>query len=283
LRFEIYIDMKRKIVVYLVFTMIVTGVFSQQAAKNFVFRQDDTLSQDIIYVVMTDNVFYANEALAKITNFDDLDSIAQTDLTKKYVLVGQRTNDSILVKTFKEELLQNLEYFGFRIIAVSSADSLPKTLNEREHTLNVAQLEVEEFITIDSIQCYDLQKPYIYHKALNGVRFNAWFLYDEKDTASDLTLFCNEETTDDFNGTITFNGSKPIVNYTHTPINPNDTYIVARATGRTAAIYFFNFLLNQYVFSKTAGEDKHYYGLDYNSGNLLMDSEPFDNFDVIDN
>ncbi|MDR1847008.1 MAG: hypothetical protein LBR17_02700 [Bacteroidales bacterium] len=271
-----------------VFTLIIVllslhNAFSQQAAKDFVMRQFDTATCDKVYLIVTDRVLYANESLNLIENFNDLDSSTQANLLKEYQIIGKKPLDSILIATFKNELISKLQYLGIKVIQ-TPADSLPDSLDARSHTLNIKQLEIEEFIAEDSISYYENDTAkYVYRKALNGVRFNAWFFYNEKDTANSLTLFCNEAITDDFQGNITMGkGNKPVVSYSLTRINPNDTYVIAKETGRESAICFFNLLLNKYVFNKTDGEDRHYYGIDLKSGNILMDNEPFDNFDVLE-
>ncbi|MDR0790381.1 MAG: hypothetical protein LBO06_06265 [Bacteroidales bacterium] len=259
----------------------VCSVFSQKEAKDFVIKQYDSLTQDVVYLVLTDSILYSNEAISQMTYFNELDSVAKEDIEARYLLIGNLIDYSVALNEFKNELVRSLEAVGFRVV-VTKAENLPDVLSPYEHSLNVAQLELEEYATIDSIQNNSSSKPYVYRKTLNGIRFNAWFLYNEKDTSSSLTLFCNEETADYFAGEITLKQGKPSVTYNITKINPNDAYRVSFFTGRTSAIYFFNLLLNKYVFLKTDGRDTNYYGIDFNSGNLLMDGAPFDNFDVIE-
>jgi hypothetical protein len=255
---------------------------SQQAAKNFVLKQYDTLTSDIIYLTTTDDLLYSNESIVTMDNWNELDSLSQIELVKKYTIIGNKVNDSIILKQFYTAFLETLKTLGLKVI-LTKYDKIPDSLSPREHILNIRQLELEEFVTNDSIYADYNGKPYIYRKHLNGVRFNVWLFYNEKDSIQKLTLFCNEEITDNFQGSMEFKHGKPVINYTLTKINPNDAYKVAYASGKTSAIYFFNLLLNQYVFKETNGEDTHFYGLDFESGNLIMDDEPFDNFDVIEN
>ena len=69
-------------------------------------------------------------------------------------------------------------------------------------------------------------------------------------------------------------------NYYITKINPNDAYLTSFQSATTAANYFYNFLMNRYVWIKTNGMDKNYYGISSDK-TLITKSSPFDNFDII--
>jgi hypothetical protein len=262
--------------------MSVGSALSQQAAKDFALRQYDSLTQDVVYLVTTDTLLYSNDAMAQLNELKDYDAHVYDSLMERYVRIDGKISDSIIISQFKSTLIAELENMGLKVVPVKASE-LPDSLSSGRHTLNIAQLEVEEFVTQDSIWSDENGKAYSYRVPLNGVSFNAWFFYDEKDTANRLTLFSNEVITDGLQGNITYNNDKAVVKYHITRINPNDAYSIACITAKNSAIYFYNLLLNKYVFNATKGEDKSYYGIDYDSGNILTDDEPFDNFDVIPN
>jgi hypothetical protein len=273
--------MKRKAAILLALGIISSCAFAQQAAKEFVLKQRDTSTNEIVYIAITDSVFHANETISQMPNFEQLDKETQDSLIKKYTIVSDKVQDSVLLRMYKEELAAELQNLGFKVI-ITQAENFPDTLSEREHTLNIVQLELEEFAIIDSIFATNKnQLPYVYHKTLSGVRFNSWLIYNEKDSVETLMFFCDEEVVDDFYGQITFKQNEPKVDYSLTKINPNDAYDVAFLGGRTSAVYFYNFLMNGYVFTKTSAGDNNYYGIDLDKGGIIVDREPFDNFDVI--
>src|SRR5574344_874551 len=249
--------MKAQFKFIFIFTVLLISyntTFSQKEAKEFINNQLNTNTQQIVYL--------------KCTN-----ELIKTDLN----LLKDVKEDSI-ISIFKKEVVEQMNYLGFKVI---ETDVLPTNISNNESTVNIAQLEIEEYTDIDSITSSNSFPSRSYYLNLNGVRVNCWLIYNESDTNSKEIFYCDENMRDYFDGYIEQNeDGKTYANYTITKINPNDAYITAFQSATTAANYFFNFLMNRYVWIKTNGMDKNYYGIDSDKS-LIIKPTPFDNFDVI--
>lgn len=255
------------------------AVQSQNFAREFIENQKDKSKTEVVYVDFVDEILHTNTTLSMMEGFDELDAETKDLLTKKYTIVSDKVNDSILLSVFKTKLLSTLNSFGFDV-RECKADSFPQTLQPNEHTLQVAQFELEEFVVNDTIAAKDNNQTISYTKLLSGIRWNTWLKYNTSDTNTCLIFFADDETTDDFFGFIEKTGGQYYADYTLTKINPNDAYLLAHSNAELCGRYFFNFLMNRYVWLKTSGNPPMYYSIG-RQGNLISDDKPFDNFDVI--
>ncbi len=260
-----------------IITFCYTESKGQNFAKEFQNKQTDSLSQDIIFLHINPVISYRNESIEKMPNFETLDQDIQKELYNKYAPLADSISDSILLNNYKTELINKLTYFGFKVIYVNEPDA-KINIDERHHTLNVAQLEIDEFNYTDSLT----NGNEVFHKQLNGIRFNAWLIYNEADTNSRLVFYCEEEVNDFFEGEIRKAGNEYYASYDYKKTTTNDAHLSAAITGQTSAQYFFNFLMNKYVWIKSSGVDIYYYGIDPKTKKIYSDTQPFDNFDIID-
>ena len=192
----------------IVFISIITLLCSlttngQNFAKEFLNNQKDSISQDIVYLYINPTINYRNESIDKIPNFNKLDSQTQKEMLNKYAPLIDKINDSILLTNYTQQIKNTLSDLGFKVIMVTNLDLLPKTIDQTTHTLNVAQMEIEEYTFTDSL-IYEQDNKQTYYKQLNGVSFNSWLIYNESDTNSRLVFYLDQELTDFFEGEIKF-------------------------------------------------------------------------------
>ncbi|MFA6200266.1 MAG: hypothetical protein WC679_07690 [Bacteroidales bacterium] len=262
----------------LIFCSLTTN--GQNFAKEFVNKQNDSISQDVVYLYINPTISYRNESIEKMPNFDSLDEDIQDKLFKKYAPLQDSINDSILFTKYRQQLINTFYALGIKVI-YTNPENFPSKIDETHHTLNVAQLEIEEFTTPDSL-VYEENSSIVFQKQLNGVRFSAWLIYDESDTNSRLVFYNDQETTDFFEGEIIKQGQDYTASYDYKKLTTKDAYQTAGEAGVTSAKYFFNFLLNKYVWIQSSGNVNYYYGIDPQTRTISSDIEPFDNFDLID-
>lgn len=253
----------------------------QNYAKEFLKNQNDSLTRDVVYLYVNPVVTYRNESINKIEGFDKLDKEIQNDLLSKYAPLINKIKDSLILSNYTDQLRSTLASLGFKVYLVSNPSELPKTIDETHHTLNAAQIEVEEFSLTDSL-VYEGKDREVYYKLLNGVRFNAWLIYNEADTNSRLVFYLDQETQDFFDGEINIVDGSYFASYDYEKIRAEDAYLTANLAGTISAQYFFNFLMNKYVWIKSLGIDTNYYGIDIKSKKIISDTQPFDNFDIVD-
>lgn len=257
-----------------------TTVFAQSQAREFIESQNDTTLRQVVYLSCTNDLIKTNDKIEEMQGFSSLDKDVQDTLIKKYTLILNDVNDDSIISTFKSEIIDQMTYLGFKVIPTNKED-FPKVLKNNESTLDIAQLELEEYSDIDSIMSENISNERVYHLRLDGIKVNAWLIYNENDTNSKEVFFCDESMRDYFEGYIEQEAAnRYFANYSITKINPNDAYLTSFQSATTAANYFYNFLMNRYVWIKTNGTDKNYYGISPDK-TLITKSSPFDNFDII--
>lgn len=252
----------------------------QDFAKEFLRKQLDTATCEKVYVCFTDSVLHTNSTLALMSGFDDLDEATKAELRAKYTLVLDGVNDSILIAEAHNGFVSKCAALGLQVV-VCTVENMPQSLKENEHSLSIAQFELEESVENDSIVADDGAKHIVYPKLLNAVSWNTWLVYSAAGSSTATVFFLDEKTQDYFEGFIEKERGNYFANYDIVKINPNDAYVLARKGGETCARYFFNYLINRYVWLKSEGKPTHYYGVDAED-NFIYDDEPFDNFDVIE-
>lgn len=253
---------------------------AQSHAVEFIANQQDTSTSELVYVSFTQSIYHTNSTIGSMTGFEALEEETKADLKSKYCLVLDYVNDSILLSTFKKAFISELQSYGFRV-RECNAENFPSELKSNEHTINVAQLELEEFVTYDTLRSQNSQNPILFTKLLNGVRWNTWLRYNDSDSESKQIFFASEETTDEMFGYVERERGKYYADYDLVKINPNDAYLLSYSAANLCGRYFFNFLINRYVWIKTQGNPQKYYYIDEEK-NLSIDNEAVDNFDIVE-
>ncbi len=240
----------------LIFSIILLNIntFAQTTAMEFLNNQMNKSKKEIIYIKLTNNLIQTN-----ITTIDDV-------------------NDSILLSIFNHEIVNSLEFYG---LDVKEVNSYPDELKENEHTLEISQMEIEQYNFYDSIT--DEYYPKLkFYKQLNGIKINVWLTFDAQNENNKLVFYNEEQIGDALDGYFEcIEKDSCFVNYEIVNINPNDLYLITFANARNSAEYFFNFLLNRYVYIQTNGLDTNYYGIS-NQRMLITRKQPFNNFDIVE-
>ncbi|MBP3253819.1 MAG: hypothetical protein J6M30_04875 [Bacteroidales bacterium] len=226
----------------------------QKYANEFLNNQKDALKRETVYLLPTDNIIRTDNVLT------------------------QAAEDSLLKDIFIKEFSSQLEFLGFEVKTVSS---LPKLNRENESAVIISQLEAEEFEYYDSVVS-EGGGDMTFYKKLSACRFNAWLTYNNATDTEQFVFYNDVQVNPDFDGYFEKESPQNIyVNYEITEINPNDAYAAAFNNAHTSAVYFFNFLMNRYVFLRSQGSDKNYYGVsEFRS--LITRKTPFDNFDIVE-
>jgi hypothetical protein len=76
--------------------------------------------------------------------------------------------------------------------------------------------------------------------------------------------------------------TKSVASYDYEKIKEQDAYSIAKLNAQSSSKYFFNFLMNKYVWIKSSGIDIYFYGIDLKDNKIQSNTEPFDNFDIVD-
>ena len=277
---ETYLNENKKIMKYLKILTIgclllsSSIVFGQKYAKEFLNNQERNSTRTTVYLSVTDDVIKTNS---------------------QHVLSSSNIIDSIdnkqLVSTFYNELKAELKFLGFNV--VEKETYLPSTpLNDNEFSLYISQIEIEQTEQMDSINnVYNYQDDseglmdnLVFYKVTGGLSFNVWLNFSAQDTTENKIFYTDIQMKDALSGYIEknnpFSKDTIFVTYSLTEVNTNDAYVISFLTGTNAARYFFNFLMNRYVWIKSEGRDTKYYWIDENrkieSSDIVRD-----NFDVL--
>lgn len=246
--------MKRKIWILTVITLLCCNLSAQKYANEFLSNQRSKKTCEKIYLKPA------------------------TELLKTDINTFDGAEDSIVLRIFNQELINSLKFYGFEVEQITS---YPTDLKENEHTLEISQIELEEYPFYDSVKDSNYPKLKFY-KQLNGVKINVWLTYNAQKEEDKLIFYNEEQIQSAIDGYFECDSKDNcFVSYEIVSVNPNDVYLLANENAESSAEYFFNFLLNRYVYLKTNGTDKNYYGISPNR-TLMTRKQPFNNFDIIE-
>ncbi len=250
----------RKILAILlvVSTFLTIEVRGQEIVKKFLNNQQTTSKNQLIYLTFDDRISLVNDNINRMFGFESLEKDLQDELRKKYTRIIDKVNQEEILKIYNNSLIKELRRYGFTIYR---QEYLVSKIIGRFNTVNVSQIELEEFTVVDSLTGKYYTDSTVYYKTLTGLRMNVWLEYNWADTTSRKLLFISHEITDEFSGYTEDVEGKKYADYELSLLNPNDAYIIADKTAALTARYMYNFLMNKYVKEKTGGNHEYYYSI----------------------
>lgn len=248
-------------VLVIITTFLTTNLQGQEIVRKFLKNQETTHKNELIYVTFSNDITLVNDNINQMFGFDALDEQTQNALREKYTKIIDKVNQEEILKIFNKCLVKELRRYGF---TVYQQEYKVNKIKGRFNTLNVSQIEIEEFTKIDSITGKYYTDSTTYQKSLTGLRMNVWLEYNFADTTSRKLLFISNEITDEFVGFTEDVEGKKYADYDLTLLNPNDAYQLSDRTSRMTARYMYNFLMNKYVQEKTEGKHKYFYTIGEN-------------------
>ena len=245
--------MKRKIWILSLIILFCGNSHAQKYAEEFLIKQRSNDKRETVYLIP------AHE-------------IIRTDLS-----LLNEAEDSAVLQTFNNTITQQLIFYGFN---VKQVNELPDSLPENECSLEISQLEAEEYSFYDSVVSEENNNLKFYKK-LSGVKINVWLTFNALQKDEKIILYNEEQIQDFLSGFFEKedNGNY-YINYEIININPNDLYLITYNNAVNSAKYFFNFLINRYVFFKTEGNDGNFYGISDNR-TVIKRKYPFDTFETV--
>ncbi|MBO6117780.1 MAG: hypothetical protein J6P44_04460 [Bacteroidales bacterium] len=246
--------MKRKIWILTLITLLCCNLSAQKYAEEFLNNQRSKQTCEKIYLRPA------------------------SELIKTDIITLDSVNDSTVLSIFNQELINSLKFYGFE---VEQVQNYPSNLKDNEHTLEISQIELEEYPFYDSITD-DMNPKQKFYKQLSGVKVNVWLTYNAQKTEDKLIFYNERQIQSAIDGYFYQDNSKEtFVTYQTVDVNPNDVYLITDDNAAMCAEYFFNFLLNRYVYFKTNGEDKNFYGIS-DHRTLITKKYPFAAFELLE-
>lgn len=250
----------------------------RQMGRKYIARADSTS----FLVLFPAEVFVVNK---KNENFDGsfLFSEAQKDtsLFRNSVLLPF-LNDEAILTPFKESFVKELSNYGYRVYDTTQMDQF-MAVEHHSRVLNVAQIELQEYLTsYEDAVTVDEQ---VYTKViyLNGINIGSWFEIspiNEVEKAKIPVLFATHDFTDQWNGYFVQRFLTGEIEYRLEidSLQPNDVLNFAAYLGRLYAAYTFDYMLNRDIKSKTPLQEQteSYYRYDpYQKRLFVTDQDKF--------
>ena len=250
----------------------------RQMGRKYIARADSTS----FLVLFPAEVFIVNK---KNENFDGsfLFSEAQKDtsLFRNSVLLPF-LNDEAILTPFKESFVKELSNYGYRVYDTTQMDQF-MAVEHHSRVLNVAQIELQEYLTsYEDAVTVDEQ---VYTKViyLNGINIGSWFEIspiNEVEKAKIPVLFATHDFTDQWNGYFVQRFLTGEIEYRLEidSLQPNDVLNFAAYLGRLYAAYTFDYMLNRDIKSKTPLQEQteSYYRYDpYQKRLFVTDQDKF--------
>lgn len=247
--------------VILLIATFTANIQAQEIVKRFLKNQETTSKNELIYITYDDVIILTNDNINRMFGFESLDEETKKELTQKYTRIYDKVNKDEVLNIYKNGLVKELRRYGFTIY--QQAYKVNK-ITGRFNTLNVSQIELEEFTRIDSLNAKYYTDSTVYYKTVTGLRFNVWLEYNFADTTSRQLLFLSHEITDEFEGFTEEIDGEVYADYTYSALTPNDAYTLSNNVAKLTARYMYNFLLNKYVQEKTGNSHQYHYSIGEN-------------------
>lgn len=227
---------------------------------------------------------YALEFVSKLSSYQTNPIPEKTIyfLGAKEIIITNHTGKNIpfldsikmdkMLSQFNDQFASILQDCGFDV--KNETDFNPKTLSDKNNTIRIAQLELELLPSVDSLVS-QTDKNKVFYKELNAFRLNSW-LECNGQTKEEIMFFNDITITESLEGDIEtkyLNGKRQdVACYEIDYLNPNHAYILAYYLGREDARFFYDYLINKYVYQRSGGQDETYYYLD---DHMLLRRSPF--------
>ncbi len=258
--------MKRtKFIGFLMSIMIVSACTSEWNLANSYVEKFSTKSYvptEAIYVCLPTSVVHTNQTLNQMDDFLDLSEEQQDSVINTNTKFLNKLDDAVFLKQFNDNLVYHLKRLGIPVTVVSNAQELPKAVPNKIFTLNIVQVEAEEFVKKTRSDFYDAEVYYHYDYDLNGFSTNVWYLLNDTiaNDTNPTVYYKNFEVTDVFNGEVrSIKGQKAHVTGKMQRIAINDAYKTAYLAGVISAKLFLEKIITEYVGSQVKGMPNYYF------------------------
>lgn len=220
-------------------------------------RQKDNAKEQI-YVCLPKEVLHTNSSLNDIEDFAALSAAQQDSVINSLTVLLDKVNDSIFLSQFNQTLLYTLSRCQMPIVLVADSSLLPQA-DSLHHTLNIVQLEAEEYLQRQRSDFTTRKGTYYkYDYDLRHYSTNVWLKINAHDTVQPL-FFKNHELTERFRGTVTnLKDGKATLKTNYSRLTVNDVYYSARTLAETCAALYVERLIQDHIKAKK-GNAEYYY------------------------
>ena len=215
-------------------------------AKEFT----ETENNISLLVFAPDYIFKNN---LKIYEFPVYDSLTDDELDSALFFNSiflKNLDDSIFFENYMNNLYLGLSRYGIKVFPEYMIDSF-LLIQTDAYILNIAQIELEEYIMPYTAEEYFGEYLYSETIGLNAVNINSWFEITKvnEDENEKKVLYASHLVFDDLSGSFSQNifTSEISFSYLIDPMTENDIYKLSALLGTKYAGYTFDYFLNNYI------------------------------------
>lgn len=240
--------------------------------QQYELQKDDAKEQ--IYVCLPKEVLHTNSSLNEIEDFAILSPTQQDSIIHSLTALLDKVNDSIFLSQFNQTLLYTLSRCQMPIIIVADSSLLPPA-DSLHHTLNIVQLEAEEYLQRQRSDFSTRKGTYYkYDYDLRHFSTNVWLKINACDTLQPL-YFKNHELSERFHGTITsLKDGKATLQTNFPRLTINDVYYSARTLAATCGELYIERLICEHVKAQKGSNEYYFiYSPEENTITDMIDQE----------
>jgi len=233
--------------------MLTSCTVEYKLARQFV----EHAEKPAVMYISPDYVFKSNLKKDLIKNHKELDEFELDSTLFFNSSYLQFIDDSILLSKFNNRFLDEMKALGIETFSEFQMDTF-LVLDKPAFILNIAQMELEEYI--QEYRDEEVFDDYLYYKEidLNSVGLNVWFEFSRMNREDDepIVLYASHYVMDGYSGQFRYYPFSGELSYDYSidSLNVQDIYDLAGFLGEKYAGYTYDFLMNIYIYSN-APED----------------------------
>jgi hypothetical protein len=195
-------------------------------------------------------------------------------------------DDSLFLEGYVNNFITELRKLGFTVYLPEAVDSLLKA-QPQVYTLDMAQLQLDEYIYPFEDEAVFYDTRYIKSIDLNAIDFSVWYELSKMNTTNPrkTVLYSSHTMTDGVDGSFFLEPFTDDVRYRYRidSISVPDVMTLSANLGKKHASYLYDFFLNQYIAFHLPQGEAPYYFYHYNRfRNILLPVEDDDKFEILD-
>jgi hypothetical protein len=229
----------------------------RKIAKQYINKADSVS----IMVLFPSNVFVVNEkATESRGSFLFAEAQQDTSLLNSSLLLPLLNDDSIL-QPFRTSFLKELKQYRFNVYELSQMEEFMK-LSGKAYFLNIAQIELQEYLTVYEDAITVGEQVYTKSIYLNGINIGSWFEVSTVDSKEGENyfpvLFATHDLTDRWNGYFTQKFLTGEIEYRLNidTLTTADVKTFASYLGRLYGAYTFDYLMNKEITKKVPSQNR---------------------------
>lgn len=242
----------RKSIQILLLLLVAVSFMSCSMERRLAARYIKGKKTGAILLLAPEVVYKSSYKVPPMDDFTSLPQEVKDSITYYNSDLVQFMDDSIYINEFMESLIQGFSYFGYEVYYNQSADKFLNTGNETSLIVNVAQMQLEEYIELikDEIS-FDPDSTNVAAIYLTAVNFNNWIELTRLNhvKSEPELLFSTQTITDDLNGNFRYYTLTGTFDYEYTidSLTVNNLYYTAAELGFKHSQWIFDYIMNDYV------------------------------------